>query len=63
MFLDELRESGVSDIALGVSPENISARRFYEKIGLKHLRTHKHPDGEQVCIYGTTLDRSEEYAE
>ena len=58
IFLDELRESGVSNVALGVSPENISARRFYEKIGLKHLRTHKHPDGKQVCIYGTTLGES-----
>lgn len=63
VFLDELRESGVLNVALGVSPENTNARHFYEKIGLKHLRTHKHPDGKQVCIYGTTLDESEEYAE
>jgi len=57
-FLDELRKSGVSNVALGVTPKNTSARRFYEKIGLKYLRTHKHPDGEQGCIYGVKLDES-----
>ena len=57
-FLDELRKSGVSNVSLGVSPENIGATRFYEKIGLKRLRTHRHPDGKQVCIYGAKLDGS-----
>ncbi len=52
VFFHQLRESGVLNISLGVSPENASARRFYEKIGLEYLRTEEHPDGEQVCIYG-----------
>ena len=57
-FLDELGKSGVLNVVLGVSPKNIRARRFYEKIGLKHVRTDTRPDGEQVCIYRAKLDES-----
>jgi len=55
-FLNELRKSDVSNVTLGVSPENMGAKRFYEKIGFEHFRTESHPDGKQVCIYGTNLD-------
>ena len=53
VFLNELRESGVSEVNLGVSPTNLAAKRFYEKIGLKYLRTDSHPDGEEIDIYTT----------
>lgn len=58
VYLDELKKSGVTVVSLGVSPRNISARRFYEKIGLNYLRTDRHPDGEPVCIYSAKLDES-----
>jgi len=56
VFLNELRESGVSEVNLGVSPDNIGAKRFYEKLGLKYLRTDSHPDGKEVHIYGMKFD-------
>jgi ribosomal protein S18 acetylase RimI-like enzyme len=56
VFLNELRESGVSEVNLGVSPTNFAAKRFYEKIGLKYLRTDRHPDGKEVHIYGMKFD-------
>jgi ribosomal protein S18 acetylase RimI-like enzyme len=50
-FFNELMENGVSEVHLGVSPENMAAKRFYEKMGLKYIRTDRHPDGEELHIY------------
>ncbi len=55
-FFEELRKSGVSEVHLGVSPTNIGAKRFYEKIGLKYIRTDRHPDGEELHIYVVKFD-------
>lgn len=55
-LFDGFRESGVSEVNLGVLASNMGSRRFYEAIGLKHLRTVKHPSGEDLLIYGTKLD-------
>jgi ribosomal protein S18 acetylase RimI-like enzyme len=50
------RESGVSEVNLGVLAANTGLRRFYEVIGLKHLRTVRHPSGDDLLIYGAKLD-------
>jgi len=55
-LFDGFRESGVSEVNLGVLAANVGLRRFYEVIGLKHLRTVKHPSGDDLIIYGATLD-------
>lgn len=41
-FLEELKNKGVIACRLGVEAENLRARRFYEKIGLRNL-TSKEP--------------------
>jgi GNAT superfamily N-acetyltransferase len=55
-LFDGFRESGVSEVNLGVLAANTGLRRFYEVIGLKHLRTVKHPSGDDLLIYGSKLD-------
>jgi ribosomal protein S18 acetylase RimI-like enzyme len=55
-LFDGFRESGVSEVNLGVLAANMGLRRFYEVIGLKHLRTVKHPSGDDLLIYGAKLD-------
>ena len=55
-LFDGFRESGVSEVNLGVLAANMGLRRFYEVIGLKHLRTVKHPSGDDLIIYGAKLD-------
>ena len=55
-LFDGFRESGVSEVNLGVLAANTGLRRFYEVIGLRHLRTVKHPSGDDLLIYGAKLD-------
>jgi len=47
-----VKKRGVSEVCLGVLAANMRSKRFYEKIGLTHLRTLKHPDGDELHIYG-----------
>ncbi len=53
-FFDELRARGVSELHLGVMATNTRSKRFYEKIGMEHIRTVKHPSGE-LHIYRIKL--------
>ena len=55
-LFDGFKESGVSEVNLGVLAANTGLRRFYEVIGLRHLRTVKHPSGDDLLIYGARLD-------
>lgn len=51
VFFNDLKESGVSEVSLGVLASNTRSIGFYEKIGLKKLRSVKHPSGDYLCIY------------
>ena len=55
-FLEDVKEQGVSEVLLGVKASNVRSRHFYEKIGLKHLRTIKQSGEDDVHIYGTILE-------
>lgn len=57
-FLNSLKARGVLEVNLGVSPDNMRARKFYEKIGLQHLRTHEDVDGRESLIYGMKFGES-----
>ncbi len=55
-LLDGFKARGVSEVTMGVSATNTGLKRFYEMIGFRRLRTIKHPDGGEVCIYGVKFD-------
>lgn len=50
-FFNELKMRGVCELNLGVLATNTRSKRFYEKIGLRHIRTIKHPSGDELHIY------------
>ena len=54
-FLDDLRSRGISEVHLGVTAENVRARRFYEKMGFQHIRVCKDNYGRKSCIYQLIL--------
>jgi len=57
-FFSDLKERGVTELTLGVLASNTRSIRFYEKVGLKHLRTVQHPTGDDLYIYGIRFDDS-----
>ncbi|MBM3240814.1 GNAT family N-acetyltransferase [Candidatus Poribacteria bacterium] len=55
VFLTDLKKRGVSELYLGVTAANIRAKRFYEKMGFKNIRTNVDNYGKESNIYKLTI--------
>jgi len=51
VFLNDLKARGVSEVHLGVTEENVRAKRFYEKMGFKNIRASVDNYGRKSSIY------------
>jgi ribosomal protein S18 acetylase RimI-like enzyme len=59
-YFSELEKRGIRELHLGVKADNTRAKRFYEKIGLEHIRTHTHPDQGELHIYATKFNNAKQ---
>ena len=55
VFLNDLKKRGVSELYLGVTATNVRAKRFYEKMGFKNIRTNVDNYGKEANIYKLTI--------
>jgi ribosomal protein S18 acetylase RimI-like enzyme len=55
VFLNDLKKRGVSELYLGVAVANVRAKRFYEKMGFKNIRTNVDNYGKESNIYKLTI--------
>jgi ribosomal protein S18 acetylase RimI-like enzyme len=54
-FLNNLKACGISEVHLGVAATNVRAKRFYERMGFKHVRTCLDNYGRESNIYTKDL--------